>query len=112
MLLVVLSARAPRPTPDPLLKAPALQITWGQLEVHPPPPPGPSFLACLALISNMSLPPIPTWSRQPSGDVPVDTVSNLIRHGRHTYAVFWARVNADRPARDNRWDHFVNLCLR
>ena len=42
----------------------------------------------------------------------VDTVSDLIRHGPHTYAAFPARVNADRPAKDNGWDHFIDICLR
>ena len=42
----------------------------------------------------------------------VDTVSDLVRHGPHTYAAFQARVDADRPARDNGWDHFVDICLR
>ena len=42
----------------------------------------------------------------------VDTVSDLVRHGPHTYAGFQARVDADRPARDNGWDHFVDVCLR
>ena len=42
----------------------------------------------------------------------VDTVSYLVRHGPHTYAAFQARVDADRPARDNGWDHFVDVCLR
>ena len=42
----------------------------------------------------------------------VDTVSDLVRHGPHTYAAFEARVDADRPARDNGWDHFVDVCLR
>ena len=42
----------------------------------------------------------------------VDTVSDLVRHGPHTYATFQARVDADRPARDNGWDHFVDVCLR
>ena len=42
----------------------------------------------------------------------VDTVSDLVRHGPHTYAAFQARVDADRPARDNGWDHFVDVCLR
>ena len=42
----------------------------------------------------------------------VDTVSDLIRHGPHTYVAFQACVDADRPARDNGWDHFVDLCLR
>ena len=41
----------------------------------------------------------------------VDTVSDLVRHGPHTYAAFQARVDSDRPARDNRWDHFVDVCL-
>ena len=42
----------------------------------------------------------------------VDTVSDLVRHGPHTYAAFQARVHADRPARDNGSDHFVDVCLR
>ena len=42
----------------------------------------------------------------------VDTVSDLVRHRPHTYAAFQARVNADRPARDNGWDHFFDFCLR
>ena len=42
----------------------------------------------------------------------VDTVCDLVRHGPHTYAAFQARVDADRPARDNGWDHFVDVCLR
>ena len=42
----------------------------------------------------------------------VDTVSDLVRHGPHTYAAFQARVDADRPARDNGWDNFVDVCLR
>ena len=42
----------------------------------------------------------------------VDTVSDLVRHGPHTYAAFQARVDADRLARDNGWDHFVDVCLR
>ena len=42
----------------------------------------------------------------------VVTVSDLIRHGQHTCAAFQARVDADLPARDNGWDHFVDLCLR
>ena len=42
----------------------------------------------------------------------VDTVSDLVRHGPHRYAAFQARVDADRPARDNGWDHFVDVCLR
>ena len=42
----------------------------------------------------------------------VDTVSDLVRCGPHTYAAFQARVDADRPARDNGWDHFVDVCLR
>ena len=42
----------------------------------------------------------------------VDTVSDLVTHGPHTYAAFQARVDADRPARDNGWDHFVDICLR
>ena len=37
MLLVVLSAAASRPAPDPPLKAPALHITWGRREVPPRP---------------------------------------------------------------------------
>ena len=37
---------------------------------------------------------------------------NLVRYGPHTYAAFQARVDADRPARDNRWDHFVDVCLQ
>ena len=43
---------------------------------------------------------------------PVDTVSYLITHGQHSYAAFQARVKADRPARDNGWNHFVDLYLR
>ena len=42
----------------------------------------------------------------------VDTVSDLVRHGPHTYAAFQARVDADRPGGDNGWDHFVDICLR
>ena len=42
----------------------------------------------------------------------VDTVSHLIKHGPQTYAAFQARVDADRSARDNAWDHFVDMCLR
>ena len=42
----------------------------------------------------------------------LDTVSDLVRYGPHTYAAFQARVDADRPARDNGWDHFVDVCLR
>ena len=42
----------------------------------------------------------------------VDTVSDLVRHGPYTYAAFQARVDSDRPARDNGWDHFVDVCLR
>ena len=42
----------------------------------------------------------------------VDTMSDLVRHGPHTYAAFQARVDADRPARDNGWDHLVDICLR
>ena len=42
----------------------------------------------------------------------VDTVSDLIRHGPHTYVAFQARVDADRPARDNGWDHFIDISLR
>ena len=42
----------------------------------------------------------------------VDTVSDLVRYGPHTYAAFQARVDADHPARDNGWDHFVDVCLR
>ena len=42
----------------------------------------------------------------------VDTVCDLIRHGPHTYAAFQARPDADRPAKDNGWDHFVDICLR
>ena len=42
----------------------------------------------------------------------VHTVSDLVRHGLHTCAAFQAHVDADRPARDNRWDHFVDICLR
>ena len=42
----------------------------------------------------------------------VDTVSDLVRYGPHTYAAFQARVDADRPAGDNGWDHFVDVCLR
>ena len=42
----------------------------------------------------------------------VDTVSDLVRHGPHTYAAFQVRVEANRPARDNEWDHFVDVCLR
>ena len=41
----------------------------------------------------------------------VDTMSDLITHGQHTYAAFQARVDADRPAKDNGWDHFVDLYL-
>ena len=41
----------------------------------------------------------------------VDTVSDLVRHRPHTYAAFQARVDADRPARHNGWDHFVDICL-
>ena len=40
----------------------------------------------------------------------VDTASDLVRHGPHTYAAFQARVDADRPARNNGWDHFVDVC--
>ena len=29
-----------------------------------------------------------------------------------SYAAFQARVDANRPARDNGWDHLVNICLR
>ena len=42
----------------------------------------------------------------------VDTVSDLVRHGPHTYAAFQARVDADRPAKDNGLHHFVDICLR
>ena len=42
----------------------------------------------------------------------VDTVSDLVRYGPHTYAAFQARVDADRPARENGWDHFVDVCLQ
>ena len=42
----------------------------------------------------------------------VDTVSDLMRHGPHTYPALQARVDADRPARDNGWDHFVDIRLR
>ena len=42
----------------------------------------------------------------------LDTMSDLVRQGPHTYAAFQARVDADRPARDNGWDHFVDVCLR
>ena len=42
----------------------------------------------------------------------VDTVSDLVRHGPHTYAAFQARVDADRPPRDYGWDHFFDICLR
>ena len=42
----------------------------------------------------------------------VDTVSDLVRFGPHTYAAFQARVDADRPARDNGWDHFVDVWLQ
>ena len=42
----------------------------------------------------------------------VDTVSDLVRYGPHTYAAFQARVDADRPARVDGWDHFVDVCLR
>ena len=42
----------------------------------------------------------------------VDTVSDLVRYKPHTYAAFQARVDADLPARDNGWDHFVDICLR
>ena len=42
----------------------------------------------------------------------VDTVSDLVRHGPHTYAAFRACMDANRPARDNGWDHFVDICLR
>ena len=42
----------------------------------------------------------------------VDVVSDLVRHGPHRYAAFQARVYADRPARDNGWDHFVDVCLQ
>ena len=42
----------------------------------------------------------------------VDTVSDLVRHGPHTYAAFQARMDADRPARDNGWDHLFDVCLR
>ena len=42
----------------------------------------------------------------------VDTVSDLVRYGPHMYAAFQARADADRPARDNGWDHFVDVCLR
>ena len=41
-----------------------------------------------------------------------DTVSDLVRYGPHTYAAFQARVDADRLARDNGWDHFVHVCFR
>ena len=41
----------------------------------------------------------------------VDAVSDLITHGQHSYASFQARVEADRPAKDNREDRFVNLYL-
>ena len=42
----------------------------------------------------------------------VDTVSDIVRHGLHTYAAFQARVDADHPARDNGRDHSVDICLR
>ena len=42
----------------------------------------------------------------------VDKVSDLVRHRPHTYAAFQARVDADRLARDNGLDHFVDVCLR
>ena len=115
-LLVMLSAHAPRPIPDPLHRAPALQVTWG-LRCNLPPPPALLSVACLALVSNMSLPPIPTnpvdlsTLRRPARRL-VDAVFAITRHGQHGYAAFWARVDADHPARDNGWDHFVDLCLR
>ena len=78
-----------------------------------------SFLsiAHLALISNMSLPPIPTtpaelsflWQR---AHRLVDTGFDLIKHGHHMYAAIRASVDADRPGWYNRWDFFVDLCLR
>ena len=42
----------------------------------------------------------------------VDTVADIIRHGPHAYVAFQARVDANRPARDNGWDHFIDICLR
>ena len=42
----------------------------------------------------------------------VHTVSDLVRSWPHTYAAFQARVDADCPARDNGWDHFVDVWLR
>ena len=41
-----------------------------------------------------------------------DTVSDPVTHRPHTYAAFHSRVDADRPARDNGWDHSVDICLR
>ena len=74
-------------------------------------------VAHLAFVSTMSLPRIPT---NPTGLSAlrrgarhlVDAVSNLIKHRRNLYAAFRARMEADRPARDNGWDHFIDLCLR
>ena len=42
----------------------------------------------------------------------VDTVSDLVSHEPHTHAAFQARLDADCPARDNGWDHFVDICLQ
>ena len=41
----------------------------------------------------------------------MDTVSHLITRGEQSYAVFWARVDAYRPARNSGWGHFLHLCL-
>ena len=42
----------------------------------------------------------------------VDTVSDLMRQGPHRYAAFQARVDANRAASDNGWDHSVDIFLR
>ena len=42
----------------------------------------------------------------------MDTVSDLVGHGQFTYAEFRAGVDADCPAADAGWDHFVDRVLR
>ena len=81
-------------------------------------PPPPLILALKPLNCIMqALPPIPTHPVELStlkkmAHRLVDTVSNLTRHGQFSHTEFRARVDVDRPARDNKWDDFVDITLR
>ena len=80
---------------------------------HLSPPPH-AIGAHPTLVSIMSLPPVPTdptelSALQQRARRLLGTVSDLIKHGQHSYVAFEARVHDDRPASDDGRDHFLDL---